>query len=72
MISKNLINYKVWIPPVAAFFLGITGVSGQDSKLKKDTLKEKEIDEVVVVAYGKAKRTSYTGSVATISSEKNQ
>ncbi len=69
-ISKSLIEYKVWIPPVAAFFLGITGVSGQDSKLKKDTLKEKEIDEVVVVAYGKAKRTSYTGSVATISSEK--
>ncbi len=37
---------------------------------EKDTLREKEIDEVVVVAYGKAKRNSYTGSVATISSDK--
>lgn len=70
MINKKLINSKIWIPPVAAFFLGIVSVSGQDSKPKKDTLKEKEIDEVVVVAYGKAKRNSYTGSVATISSDK--
>ncbi|HCM35252.1 TonB-dependent receptor [Chryseobacterium sp.] len=70
MISKNLINSKVWIPPVAAFFLGIVSVSGQNSKPKKDTLKEKEIDEVVVVAYGKAKRNSYTGSVATLSGDK--
>ncbi|SDI56563.1 SusC/RagA family TonB-linked outer membrane protein [Chryseobacterium jejuense] len=70
MINKNLFNSKVWIPPVAVFFLGIVSVSAQNSKPKKDTLKEKEIDEVVVVAYGKAKRNSYTGSVATISSDK--
>jgi TonB-linked SusC/RagA family outer membrane protein len=70
MINKNLFNSKIWIPPVAAFFLGVVSVSGQNSKPKKDTLKEKEIDEVVVVAYGKAKRNSYTGSVATISSDK--
>lgn len=70
MIGRSLINYKVWIPPVAAFFLGITSVSGQSIRPKKDTLKEKEIDEVVVVAYGKAKRNSYTGSVSTISSDK--
>ena len=68
MVSKNLINSKIWIPPVAAFFFGIMNVNGQETK--KDTLREKEIDEVVVVAYGKAKKTSYTGSVATISSEK--
>ena len=70
MINKTLFNSKVWIPSVAAFFLGIANVSGQASKPKKDTLREKEIDEVVVVAYGKAKRNSYTGSVATISSDK--
>ncbi|UKB84335.1 TonB-dependent receptor [Chryseobacterium sp. MEBOG06] len=70
MINKTLFNSKIWIPPVAVFFLGIASVSGQTSRLKKDTLREKEIDEVVVVAYGKAKRNSYTGSVATISSDK--
>ncbi|MDN3695181.1 TonB-dependent receptor plug domain-containing protein [Chryseobacterium tructae] len=70
MISKNLFNSKIWIPSVAAFFLGVVSVNGQNSKPKKDTLREKEIDEVVVVAYGKAKRNSYTGSVATISSDK--
>ena len=44
MINKNLFNSKIWIPPVAVFFLGIVSVSGQNSKPKKDTLKEKEID----------------------------
>lgn len=68
MIGKSLINSKIWIPPVAVFFLGIASVHGQETK--KDTLREKEIDEVVVVAYGKAKKNSYTGSVATISSDK--
>ncbi|MET3034969.1 TonB-dependent receptor [Chryseobacterium sp. NRRL B-14859] len=70
MIREKLINYKVLIPPVAAFFLGVTTIQGQNSKPEKDSIREKEIDEVVVVAYGKAKRTSYTGSVATISSDK--
>ena len=70
MIAKKLINSKAWIPPVAVFFLGIASVNAQETKLKKDTIREKEIDEVVVVAYGKAKRNSYTGSVATISSDK--
>lgn len=70
MIREKLINYTIWIPSVAVFFLGVTGINGQSSGPKKDTLHEKEIDEVVVVAYGKAKRTSYTGSVATISSDK--
>lgn len=70
MNNKNIFNYKIWIPPVAAFFLGVVSVSGQNSKPKKDTLKAKELDEVVVVAYGKAKRNSYTGSVATVSSDK--
>lgn len=70
MISEELINSKIWIPPVAVFFLGIMSVNGQTVKDKKDTVQAKEIDEVVVVAYGKAKRTSYTGSVATISSDK--
>lgn len=68
MINKNLINSTIVIPSVAVFFLGIINVNGQEAK--KDTLREQEIDEVVVVAYGKAKKTSYTGSVATISSEK--
>jgi TonB-linked SusC/RagA family outer membrane protein len=68
MVNKNLINSKAWIPPVAVFFLGIININGQEAK--KDTLREQDIDEVVVVAYGKAKKTSYTGSVATISSEK--
>ncbi|ASK31570.1 SusC/RagA family protein [Chryseobacterium sp. T16E-39] len=70
MNSKKLFNAKVLIPPSALFFLGIISINGQELKQKKDTLREKDIDEVVVVAYGKAKRTSYTGSVATISSEK--
>ncbi|SHL63074.1 TonB-linked outer membrane protein, SusC/RagA family [Chryseobacterium carnipullorum] len=70
MISKNLVNARVWLPPVAVFFLGMISVQAQQVKPKKDTIQEKEIDEVVVIAYGKAKRTSYTGSVATISSDK--
>jgi TonB-linked SusC/RagA family outer membrane protein len=70
MISRNLFNSKIWIPPSAVFLLGIISVHGQDIRPKKDTLHEKEIDEVVVVAYGKAKKTSYTGSVSTISSDK--
>lgn len=70
MIGENLIKSKVWIPPVAVFFLGVVSVNAQETKPKKDTIREKEIDEVVVVAYGKAKRNSYTGSVATISSDK--
>lgn len=68
MINKDSINLKFLTPPIAAFFLGITSVYGQE--VKKDTINEKEIDEVVVVAYGQAKRNSYTGSVATISSDK--
>ncbi|WP_153397517.1 SusC/RagA family TonB-linked outer membrane protein [Chryseobacterium vaccae] len=70
MIGESLIKSKIWIPPVAVFFLGIVSVNAQEAKPKKDTIREKEIDEVVVVAYGKAKRNSYTGSVATISSDK--
>lgn len=70
MIGEYLIKSKVWIPPVAVFFLGIATVNAQETQPKKDTIREKEIDEVVVVAYGKAKRNSYTGSVATISSDK--
>ncbi|MDR6922870.1 TonB-dependent receptor [Chryseobacterium sp. 2987] len=70
MIGKSLIKSKIWIPPVAVFFLGVVSVNAQEAKPKKDTIREKEIDEVVVVAYGKAKRNSYTGSVATISSDK--
>lgn len=68
MIGKNSFKLKLLTPPIAVFFLGITSVYGQETK--KDTLREKEIDEVVVVAYGQAKRNSYTGSVATISSDK--
>jgi hypothetical protein len=37
--------------------LGIAHVNGQE--IKKDTLHEKEIDEVVVVAYGKLKNKLY-------------
>jgi TonB-linked SusC/RagA family outer membrane protein len=70
MVGKKLFSTKILIPPSALFFLGIISVHGQELKTKKDTLREKNIDEVVVVAYGKAKKTSYTGSVATISSEK--
>lgn len=70
MVDKKLFSTKILIPPSALFFLGIISVHGQELKTKKDTLREKNIDEVVVVAYGKAKKTSYTGSVATISSEK--
>lgn len=56
MINKYLFNSKVWIPPVAAFFLGVASVNGQTSKPKKDTLREKEIDEVVVVGLWKGKK----------------
>ncbi|MCW3162145.1 SusC/RagA family TonB-linked outer membrane protein [Chryseobacterium oryctis] len=68
MVNKNIFNSKILVPTVAVFFLGIITVNGQE--VKKDTLREKDIDEVVVVAYGKAKKTSYTGSVSTISNEK--
>ncbi|WP_275152860.1 TonB-dependent receptor plug domain-containing protein, partial [Elizabethkingia meningoseptica] len=71
MLRKSTIETNIRIPiGVAVFFLGVSGIYGQNTKGKKDSLQEKEIDEVVVVAYGKAKRSSYTGSVATISSDK--
>lgn len=37
MINKNLFNSKIWIPPVAAFFLGVASVNGQVSKPKRYT-----------------------------------
>ena len=71
MLRKSAIEANIRIPiGVAVFFLGVSGIYGQNTKGKKDSLREKEIDEVVVVAYGKAKRSSYTGSVATVSGSK--
>ena len=71
MFIKSAIEANIRIPiGVAVFFLGVSGIYGQNTKGKKDSLREKEIDEVVVVAYGKAKRSSYTGSVATVSGSK--
>lgn len=57
------------ISSAALFFLGINSIEAQQSK-KVDSVTVKDIDEVVVVAYGKAKKSSYTGSVATISADK--
>ena len=56
MLRKSAIEANIRIPiGVAVFFLGVSGIYGQNTKGKKDSLREKEIDEVVVVAYGKAK-----------------
>lgn len=57
------VNYKVFT--ASLFFIG-TCVYGQ----KKDTLlKEKKIDEVIVVGYGKSTKSRMTDNVAKISTE---
>ncbi|WBV57465.1 SusC/RagA family TonB-linked outer membrane protein [Chryseobacterium daecheongense] len=52
-------------------FLGIgSPLMGQKlTEKKKDTLKSKDIDEVIVVGYGKQKKLTLTGAVSTVGPE---
>ena len=47
----------------ALFFLGGQAVMAQQ---KKDSVKEKQIDEVVMVGYSAVKKEEYTGSVSKV------
>ena len=57
---------------IAAFFLFSSAVAFAQETPASDTIKstEKEIEQVVLVGYGSAKKTDLTGSVSTISAEK--
>ena len=50
----------------ALFFLGGQAVMAQQ---KKDSVKEKQIDEVVMVGYSAVKKEEYTGSVSKVGNE---
>lgn len=63
MIEKRVFNSKIHIS-LAVIFLG-TVAKAQILKQEKDTLAEKNIDEVVI-PYGKIKKSDYTGSISTI------
>ncbi|WP_160137025.1 SusC/RagA family TonB-linked outer membrane protein [Chryseobacterium sp. c4a] len=61
-------NVKLRVLSVGALFFIGQAVSAQ--KVKKDTTaKETQIDEVVMVGYGKQKKTDVTGAIATVKSE---
>ena len=59
------LNYLSSTIAIAAFYL-----SGSLYAQKSDTLKEKTIEEVVVIGYGKAKAKDLTGSVSVINLNK--
>ena len=60
-MRKNVLKLSV----ASLFFIGV-GVYGQ----KSDTItKERKIDEVIVVGYGKSTKAKLTDNVAKISSE---
>ena len=59
------LNYLSSTIAIAAFYL-----SGSLYAQKSDTLKEKNIEEVVVIGYGKAKAKDLTGSVSVINLNK--
>lgn len=50
--------------------IGLTSVSSFIFSQKKDTLKEKEIDEIVVVGYGTQKKSKVSGAVSEASLDK--
>ncbi|NAW52043.1 SusC/RagA family TonB-linked outer membrane protein [Elizabethkingia argentiflava] len=71
MFRKSLIAHSIRTPiGIAGVFLGGVGLYAQNIKQNKDSLRQQQIDEVVVVAYGKAKKSSFTGSVSTISGDR--
>ncbi len=51
----------------ALFFIGGQAVMAQ--KTKKDSIETKNVEEVVLVGYGKQKRSNVTGAVATVKSD---
>lgn len=61
-------NLKLRVVSMAAvFFTGSMLMAQSTQRAKKDTItKEKKIDEVVVVAFGKQKKEAITGSVTTV------
>ena len=65
MKYKNLItpNLKYSVAVLALF--AFPDLDAQ-SKPKRDTVKEKTIQEVVMIGYGTAKKSDLTGSVAVI------
>jgi TonB-linked SusC/RagA family outer membrane protein len=61
-------NVKLRVLSVGALFFIGSAVSAQ--KVKKDTAsKETQIEEVVMVGYGKQKKTDVTGAITTVKSE---
>ncbi|SDE34323.1 hypothetical protein [Riemerella columbipharyngis] len=58
----------------ALFFLGTQGVMAQKTKKDSSSIKTKQIDEVVMVAFGKQKKEAVVGSISVVDSKvlKNQ
>ena len=61
--SVNM-NFKI-----KALTAGVLFFTGQAVMAQKDSLKTKNIDEVVLVGYGTQKKSEVTGSIATIKSD---
>ncbi|KFF25653.1 TonB-dependent receptor [Chryseobacterium piperi] len=69
---KSTSDYLYYKKGVFFFLMLSIGGSMMGQKLpekKKDTLKSKDIDEVVMVGYGKQKKINVTGAVSTIGPE---
>jgi TonB-dependent SusC/RagA subfamily outer membrane receptor len=65
----NIVNMNVKLKVLTAgalFFLGGQAVMAQQ---KKDSVKEKQIDEVVMVGYSAVKKEEFTGSVSKVGNE---
>ena len=52
---------------IAVIYL-FTGYQELSAQAKKDSIKERQIDEVVMIGYGTAKKVDLTSSVATVKS----
>lgn len=47
-------------------FVALSGIAFSQNRVKKDTLKEKNIEEVVLIGYGEVKKSDLTGSVSSL------
>lgn len=65
MNYKNLLTPSVKISVAVISFFAMPELHAQ-TKVKKDSIREKAIEEVVMIGYGTAKKSDLTGSVAVI------
>ena len=63
---KKQNNIFLKLPIAALFLLSVSVVHAQQKNVNDTLNKEKAIDEVVLIGYGKVKKTDQTGSVSTL------